>query len=268
MQDEVGHAAAAAAAATAAWRHRLAGGALAAATAVLLLASTPAPAAAELQTISSQEATERARPLPQQAVDKGRIWLLFVLGGAALFGTTVALENNESWFPAISRANKAMRMTRKQQVAADAEEAAAAARLEAVRGEREADTRLESAVLAGLAEAKASSPAASAAGLLEAAPTPAAAEDEQPAVSSLYADGAVLLQQHEGSSSRLDEAAPSPTPDPAVVEDDLPSPEQRVLFTITPDQIQRSTEQQAIAALEAELAKRRAGAASSGSEQP
>ena len=46
-------------------------------------------------------------------VNKGRIWLLFVLGASSLFGVTVVVENNGSWFPAISRANKAMEVSLK-----------------------------------------------------------------------------------------------------------------------------------------------------------
>lgn len=65
---------------------------LTAAAAALLLASAPAalppPASAELSTITAQQATEMAKPLKQQKVNKGRIWALFVLGATALFGTT------------------------------------------------------------------------------------------------------------------------------------------------------------------------------------
>ncbi len=65
---------------------------LTAAAAALLLAGMPAvlppPAAAELSTITAQQATEMAKPLKQQKVNKGRIWALFVLGATALFGTT------------------------------------------------------------------------------------------------------------------------------------------------------------------------------------
>ena len=46
-------------------------------------------------------------------MNKGRIWLLFVLGASSLFGVTVVVENNGSWFPAISRANKAMKVSMK-----------------------------------------------------------------------------------------------------------------------------------------------------------
>lgn len=55
-----------------------------------------------------------ARPLKQQPVNKGRIWLLMVLGGTALFGSTVLLENNEKWFPAIFKANRALKVAQKK----------------------------------------------------------------------------------------------------------------------------------------------------------
>ena len=57
--------------------------------------------------------TSLARPLKAQTVNKGKVWLVFVLGAAGLFGAAVLLENNERFFPAISRANKAMAATRK-----------------------------------------------------------------------------------------------------------------------------------------------------------
>lgn len=55
----------------------------------------------------------QAQPLQKAEVNKGRIWLLFVLGASSLFGVTVVVENNGSWFPAISRANKAMKVSMK-----------------------------------------------------------------------------------------------------------------------------------------------------------
>ena len=61
--------------------------------------------------------TSLARPLKAQTVNKGKVWLVFILGAAGLFGAAVLLENNERFFPAISRANKAMAATRKAQQA-------------------------------------------------------------------------------------------------------------------------------------------------------
>ena len=57
--------------------------------------------------------TSLARPLKAQTVNKGKVWLVFVLGAAGLFSGAILLENNERFFPAISRANKAMTATRK-----------------------------------------------------------------------------------------------------------------------------------------------------------
>ncbi|KAK9862288.1 hypothetical protein WJX84_005881 [Apatococcus fuscideae] len=71
---------------------------------------TSLPAAAELQTVAPSTATEVAKPLKSQPVDKNKIWLLFGAGAAGVFGTAVLLENNERLFPAIAKANKAMRM--------------------------------------------------------------------------------------------------------------------------------------------------------------
>jgi hypothetical protein len=51
----------------------------------------------------------KAQPFQKVEVNKGRVWLLFVLGASSLFGVTVLVENNSAWFPAISRANKAMK---------------------------------------------------------------------------------------------------------------------------------------------------------------
>ena len=61
----------------------------------------PASAYAQMQA--------KAQPFQKVEVNKGRVWLLFVLGASSLFGVTVLVENNSAWFPAISRANKAMK---------------------------------------------------------------------------------------------------------------------------------------------------------------
>lgn len=39
-----------------------------------------------------------------------------MVGAASLFGGTLLLEKNEKWFPAISKANKALEMASKMQV--------------------------------------------------------------------------------------------------------------------------------------------------------
>ncbi len=49
----------------------------------------------------------RPMPMPQQKVDKGKVWTVFIGGAAFLFLGTLALENNPNFFPAISRANQA-----------------------------------------------------------------------------------------------------------------------------------------------------------------
>lgn len=65
------------------------------------------------QTVSPSVATESAKALPQQKVEKEKVWLLFLSGAAALFGGTVLLENNEALFPAIARSNRALAASRK-----------------------------------------------------------------------------------------------------------------------------------------------------------
>jgi hypothetical protein len=60
------------------------------------------------------QVVESAKPLPKQTIDKPKVWVAFIGGAVAVFGLTVLSENNEAWFPAISRANKAMAMTKKR----------------------------------------------------------------------------------------------------------------------------------------------------------
>eukprot|EP00887_Chlorella_sp_A99_P000808 scaffold5.g808.t1 len=276
----------------------LARNAAAAAAAVLLLlgGGLPGPAHAELQTVTAREAEASARPLAPQPVNKGRIWLLFVLGGAALFGSTIVLENNETFFPAISRANKAMRATRQradQARAVEADEEAAAEaeaqRLATVHEEREDDARLQSAVLAGLQEAKqqvtAEEPSAGAAP--EPRPEPlAAAASGSPAGEQQGETSDRPGEQGEDEEGRQpQEPAASAAESPAGVEEAAQEEEEeeeeggwadggsgrepRVLYEITPEQVQRSVERQqqaaAIAQLEEELARRRVAGASSSS---
>lgn len=64
------------------------------------------------QTVPPQQLTQMAKPLPKQRVDKGRVWTVFIGGAAMLFIGTVVSENNDKFFPAISRANKAMAQAR------------------------------------------------------------------------------------------------------------------------------------------------------------
>ncbi len=95
--------------------------------------------------------------------------MLLVLGGASLFGSTVLLESNPTFFPAISRANAAMRAASKpsssksgsaleverEEPEPDYEQLQFEERLKAVQAERAEDARLEAAVLEGLSAAKA-----------------------------------------------------------------------------------------------------------------
>ncbi|KAL6765848.1 hypothetical protein V8C86DRAFT_2450434 [Haematococcus lacustris] len=99
-----------------------------AATALLLAAPPFSMAAQEsvIQTVSPSQITQYAKSLPKQQVDKGRVWTVVVGGAAILFGATVLAENNEAWFPAISRANKAVKMSREAQKARERQQAEAA----------------------------------------------------------------------------------------------------------------------------------------------
>ncbi|KAL6775914.1 hypothetical protein ACKKBG_A19030 [Auxenochlorella protothecoides x Auxenochlorella symbiontica] len=80
-----------------------------AATLMALSIHSGAPAWAELATVPPETALQAARPLPQQPIDKGRIWFVLIVGASALFGATVLLENRAAWFPAIAKANQAMK---------------------------------------------------------------------------------------------------------------------------------------------------------------
>lgn len=107
-------------------------------------ASTGMAKAEGIEYVNPDQVTSLAKPMKKQKVDKGRIWLLFVLGASSLFGVTVLVENNPQWFPAIAKANKAM---------AAAQEAYRKREEEKERQQRE-NVRLEGAVLSGLSEAR------------------------------------------------------------------------------------------------------------------
>lgn len=123
--------------------------------ALLLIGS---PAEAELMTVPANEVVTTAKPLQAQKVNKGRIWLLFVLGASTLFGATILLENNEAWFPAISRANRAMAASMKAAKIKEEKDVKELdennRRLSNVESERLEDARLEGAVMTGLEEAR------------------------------------------------------------------------------------------------------------------
>ncbi|GMH42941.1 hypothetical protein BSKO_10863 [Bryopsis sp. KO-2023] len=79
------------------------------------------PALADnIQTVPAADVTQYAQPLQKQEIKKSEIWLVFVVGTASLFGATLVLENNSSLFPAISKANKAMKISNKQAEQAEA----------------------------------------------------------------------------------------------------------------------------------------------------
>jgi hypothetical protein len=82
------------------------------------------PVACALDTLPASQLVQMARPLPkqQEPVDKSKVWAVCVGGAAVLFVGTVVAENNEAWFPAISRANKAMNMSRQAAAAREARE--------------------------------------------------------------------------------------------------------------------------------------------------
>ena len=68
-------------------------------------------ACADIQYVPLDQATNQAKPLVlKQAVNKNLVWEVLLGGAFVLFGTTVLLENNEALFPAIYRANQAMKM--------------------------------------------------------------------------------------------------------------------------------------------------------------
>ena len=67
------------------------------------------------QTVPPATVSSLARALPQQKVEKGKVWLIVVAGAVTLFGAAILLENNEMLFPAIAKANKAMSQARKAQ---------------------------------------------------------------------------------------------------------------------------------------------------------
>ena len=61
-----------------------------------------------MQSVAPQDVTSLARSLPKQKVNKGKVWLIFLAGAGALFGSAVAIERNSKLFPAIAKANQAM----------------------------------------------------------------------------------------------------------------------------------------------------------------
>jgi hypothetical protein len=76
-----------------------------------MLLAEPLPASA-IETAAPSEVIAAAKSLPQQEVDKPKVWLLLAGGSAVLFGVTVFLEKQTQLFPAISKANQAMSQSR------------------------------------------------------------------------------------------------------------------------------------------------------------
>ncbi|WPT13376.1 hypothetical protein PSENEW3_00001217 [Picochlorum sp. SENEW3] len=105
-------------------------------------------AAAEYDSTTYEQMQSKAKPFKKQEVNKGRIWLLFVLGASSLFGVTVLVENNSAWFPAIAKANKAMQASMKAM-----EEQEKLAAMQLLENEIQEKDRLENAVLAGIQQA-------------------------------------------------------------------------------------------------------------------
>jgi len=105
---------------------------------------------ADIQTLTPSQAVASARALPERVVKKGKVWLLLAGGAAALFGATIVIENNANFFPAIARANLAMRTNRNKQ-------GSAAGLATATMEDSKADARLLDAVSQGLASASARS---------------------------------------------------------------------------------------------------------------
>eukprot|EP00798_Chlamydomonas_sp_ICE-L_P016608 gene16608-22850_t len=79
------------------------------------------PSKAELEMVPASQVMQAAAPLPkpEQPVGKTKIWGILGLGSFLLFGSVLVLENNENFFPAISKANKALGMQKKQESAED-----------------------------------------------------------------------------------------------------------------------------------------------------
>lgn len=69
-----------------------------------------------LQTAPAGSVTQSAQPLPKQAYDKNKVWLLLLGGAASLFGVTLLIEGQSGLFPAIARSNQILRMSADERV--------------------------------------------------------------------------------------------------------------------------------------------------------
>jgi hypothetical protein len=196
----------------------------------------------------------------------------------------VLLENNEKWFPAISRANRAVKDARQraeqQEAAWKAEQAAYEQRLAAVQAERKADLAAEAAVVEGLLEARHRGAAAaeddvasnSEVAETSAAPdAPASAADEaalKATPATAAASGASVEEaaaeeeekEQDGGRAEEAEAAAAAAPSSSNRSGAEPEEARKPLFEITPEQIEAST-QRRMQELQQELERRKAGAA-------
>jgi len=121
----------------------------------------PVGDARAIEYVPADQMTSLAKPFKKQHVEKGRVWLLFVLGASSLFGVTVLVENNSDWFPAIAKANKAMAAAQKAMEAREKESDTDGVIVEQdFTGYQEeyddddANERLQQAVLSGIGEAR------------------------------------------------------------------------------------------------------------------
>ena len=177
----------------------------------------------------------------------------------------VVLENNEKWFPAISRANRAMKSARDQmaarEAAAAAEQAAFEQRLAAVQAERRADAVVDNAVLEGLQEARQRSALAAApAAAAPAAPSlPAAATEVEPELEEEEEE--VEVQAAPGSSSGSGMAEAGAADGSGSSGSAAAWEVRKPLFEISAEQIEASSRLQE---LQQELERRKAEAAAAG----
>ena len=138
----------------------------------------PVADAKAIEYVPADQMTSLAKPFKKQHVEKGRVWLLFVLGASSLFGVTVLVENNSDWFPAIAKANKAMAAAQKAMETREKEIDSGRMIVEQdVSGYQEeyddaTNARLQEAVLSGIGEARQK------AGLTDKKPLPAEEENE------------------------------------------------------------------------------------------
>lgn len=204
----------------------------------------------------------------------------------------VLLENNDKWFPAISKANRAVKDARlraeQQEAAWNAEQAAAEQRLAAVQAERQADLAAEAAVMEGLLEArqrgsaaaqddvasKSEAAAVTAGSSAPVAPAPAAEEAavQAPSAAESTADApvheaaATKQEEQAGQEEQGDrrseepEAAVVAAPSSSSVSGSEPQETRKPLYEITPEQIEASS-QRRMRELQEELERRQASAA-------